>query len=1110
MATVLARCTLRDVLDHAWRDERVTFPLPAGAAGPLAIADEQGRRQPCQVTTVAGEARVAFVVDELPALGERSYTLVAAPPPRHRSPRVRRAGRSLVLSNGELSLRLPTGLAKDGSAPAPLLGVKRGQGPWLGAGRLALSPHLTVASLTATEEEAGPLWCQWRLTYACTGGQLYHCRVRLYASGGYAEIREESHLARAGHWEFSLRPGLRPDQFWTHRHDLRPLGDAVRNLGSIQMPVYSGIWVPDDYYYVALSNAGDPRRDCVALLGINGGEWDYPHENQIDLERGPGGDTFFRFSLKAGHRAWLLAVADRDAVTTTEPRAQGPLPLLQKRYETPLDKVKDYVLEWDDVPPAERPFALADRAQLDHARQLAQSYPKLREYVARCNPALPGDYTYYHAGTHRTFEPDRWNDPAVLFVTAGDPAQRRQQALHLKQVVLEGLAHRRKAMLDGLGHVDHDCASINLGRGLRPWVALYDFAASESVFTPAEDRLARATFAFFCYKIADPDFWPADALVLRDDHPRSAHRTHWFPQRHHDWAFYNIDNIPHNFHGDLWAALGCMALTLPRHPQSRAWVTRTLGWWESELTEWVFPEGAWLESSTYTLNSMKDYLIYCRMLANARWRDYFTDERLQRAFRFVAEALGPHDERIGGRSLPVMGDGSYPNGFCYVLGWMAGLCRERAPEFARLMSHAWHATGQYLTEPGRFGLNFCDFLFLDPAIPPATVAPLPSRHYRGMGAILRHRQGTPQETWCFIKAGIIYSHFHEPEGTFQLWWNSAPLCDEYGIQYGMGVNGVPSWEPSCHNCIEIPGLPTAYNKGDITTFVAGEAFDYVVVDAPILPAYLEKGQGIWGFRGEMGPAGWHRRQFLLVKDHFLALYDDLESPYPSVYHLNVKADAVQLTGAGRVDFTGRLGTDLAFLLLDLGDRQVQFAEYDVKPGNQYGFQPPPRFNHQHQLRVAGRPGQHYASLLLPHRPAEPVTLAQAPGGGAVTTSPAAAWRVVLEGRWRTLAEPDFVLRGQAAAVGRLPDGTLLLHLAAGDRLGDPRRLVIHGDGPYTATLGPTGELTLDSQGIGRWLTLAGPRFATATCDEQAHRLEPLADGTTRLYLPPGHHRLRCR
>ncbi len=1101
---------IQDHLDHEWNDELVGFkvdgiPLSAN----FAVADEGGKLHPCQFAQCKDGMKVYFRVDKLPALGSREFRLVESP----RAAKINRpaikakhADGTIAVGNKEFSLKIPAGLNADGSAPAPVLGVRSGKGKWIGNGRIKFSDWLKVQRLTTEEIESGPLWKTYKLTYDCGNKHEYFVTVKIFSTGTYAEIREESHLLYASHWELSLKKGLEPDHYWTHRNKLVPINfqdsRTKGNIGAIQMPVYSGIWVPDDYYYVALMRQSDGTGTAVCAAGINGGFWDYPYENQIDLERRSGGDAFLKLSIKAGHRAWLLCTFPQAQITGTEPVYNNPLNMIVKKYETPLDKIKDWVLEWDDVPDAQRPFALADKEQLKHAAKNAKSYKKMKDYVAALNPDLPGDYTYYHAGTHRVFKDDYRNDPAVLFVTAEDCESRRKQARFLKDVVMTGMRHRCDAMLKKAGHVDHDCASINVGRGMRPWSVLYDFAASEGVFSEAENKLAKAMFAFWCYKIMDPDFWPADHLVFRDDHPRSAHRTHWFPDRQSDWAMYNIDNIPHNFHGDLWSAAGCAAMVFPKHPESRNWVNRTLEFWENELKWWVFPDGPWLESSTYTLNSMKDYIIYCRMLSNAKIRDYFTDERMQRAMLCIVEHLGPADKRINGRTVIVMGDGGYPNVFCYVLGWMAGLSKHD-PDFAGKMSYGWKQTGEYLTEPGRFGLNFCDFLFIDPEIPEQPLPALKSKWYRGLGAFLRHAHGTPDEILAFIKGGIIYSHFHEPEGTFQLWWNGVPICDEYGVQYGKGDDGRYVWEPANHNCIEIPGDNTCYNKGDITTFISNDQFDYVVVEAPKQLAWARENEGIWGFKGEMGPAAWMKRIFLLVKPYYLYVYDELECPYPTIYNLNVKADSYAVDG-NKVHFVGRYGTDLEFSMLNLGGKKFRFGEFNVRMASSSSFNPPDKFYHQHQLHVDGAPYENFASILVPHRNTINCSVENdSETGGAIVRYPGMTERAMVFPKLERVEAGNMVFHGLAGSIREEKDKTTFM-LAAGDSIGLNGNLIFEGDGPFTAVLDGNGKLNVESDGVARWLKIKGKNFSSCICDGKPVQITK-TDGACEIYVPAGKH-----
>ncbi|HEY3417811.1 MAG TPA: hypothetical protein VGM23_13080, partial [Armatimonadota bacterium] len=207
----LATFSLSDHLAHTWENELVTFPIVDLPAGPLAIVDETGVLRPCQISA----GRVSFVVDRLPALGSREFMLVARETPT--SPVVVKESAGVVeLSNGLISLRLPASQAASPTLPGPLLGVRRGDGPWIGGGRIHFSSHLVPEAMETCEVESGALWTTWQVAYRCAGGERYTLTVRLYADKPVAEFTEESSLCRKSCWEFSVRDGLQPDHYWVH------------------------------------------------------------------------------------------------------------------------------------------------------------------------------------------------------------------------------------------------------------------------------------------------------------------------------------------------------------------------------------------------------------------------------------------------------------------------------------------------------------------------------------------------------------------------------------------------------------------------------------------------------------------------------------------------------------------------------------------------------------------------------------------------------------------------------------------------------------------------------------------------------------------------------
>ena len=370
--------------------------------------------------------------------------------------------------------------------------------------------------------------------------------------------------------------------------------------------------------------------------------------------------------------------------------------------------------------------------------------------------------------------------------------------------------------------------------------------------------------------------------------------------------------------------------------------------------------------------------------------------------------------------------------------------------------------------------------------------------------MLRHGHGTRHEIYLFIKSGVIYSHFHEPEGSFQLWWDGVPLCDEYGIKSAKGVA-----EARSHNCIELPGDLLGYNKGDISTFVATDTFDYLIIEAPMRLAYLPAGAPPWGFQGEVGPAAWLRRHVLFVRPLYLYFYDELTCPHPTKYHLNVKADACTQRGS-HVHYQGRLGVDLEFLALNLGARRIVHGEFDVQerldsPSRRYTFQAsaPPRFYHQLQLTIEGGPNQDYATVLVPHKPALSVSVNEdAVTGGARITAGTQADRAMLFPTTVDIHTPEIIYRGQAGAIQQNSDALRLLQ-AKGSEIGIPEELVILGDGPFHGKLAGDGTLAISTSGTGRWLTIRGRQFSEAFCNDRPHGLARAAAGALMVYVPPG-------
>ncbi|MBI4025883.1 MAG: hypothetical protein HY360_12935, partial [Verrucomicrobia bacterium] len=240
--------TLQETLGKHWPREIVSYPLPIETRNKTIHVSCDGVRTPCQ----RWDDHLAILVENLRPDEERVYELeCSGASVKRRSLRETdglrfteaqqqlRTGLHLtrhdsysVFSNGILSLKLPATqseiparpcpqLGRRGQAggsnlkslpalarslaggvrqagqisnclPGPIVAVRRGEGPWLGRGRLE-SPF-AVRSITTRLIEQGELWTTAEVLYTFEGGYTYRMRIKLRPDDEVCDVEEESTL----------------------------------------------------------------------------------------------------------------------------------------------------------------------------------------------------------------------------------------------------------------------------------------------------------------------------------------------------------------------------------------------------------------------------------------------------------------------------------------------------------------------------------------------------------------------------------------------------------------------------------------------------------------------------------------------------------------------------------------------------------------------------------------------------------------------------------------------------------------------------------------------------------------------------------------------------
>lgn len=1115
-----AAFAIHEHLGHEWRDELIGFPWE-GAAAP-AIVDQ---RRKCLPTQLA-DGKVWFKVDHLPADGCVRYRCGADAAEQEPCARARRDGKSMALDNGRVAIRVPASAAcrrrgSNGQVLAgPVMGVRQGRGKWLGAGRFRGSADQEIAAIRFEVVEEGPLWCRYAVTYEADDG-AYRVEYRLDVGAPYVRLAEHSSLCRETGWELDLYQGFEPSQAVYAHHSTQGRTkvfnleyDGRQHLGDLQAPEQSIHYFPDDFDAFGFLNA----KDYVGLCATEDGAWTYLPENPVHLQPRRGPKLVLSASCKAGCRRWLLLVGSA-AESTIDDFYQTPIARARRKHETTLDWVKDLVLDWDEPERKHRPvFCTHD--DLKRARRLFREFAPLKQYgdfLDRDAELVQGQFD---AGGHYPLDDSRREDPVSCWLARRDA----KTAAIVKRGLIEGIRIRVEGFLSPRGHRQRLIGSINLGRTLRPFTQFYNILGPHLKFTARERRWFRAAIAFLCYKVNDRNYWNAEALVRHSDHPRSAHRAAWFPSRSSDWCTYNIDTAPHNFHCDLYSAVGSAALAFPEHPEADRWLDQSVSYVEQELDNFVMETGAFIESATYTLAYLHWWVGFFAGLKNARRKNYFLDERFQRLCYALTRMQGPYDNRIRCSSFTVMGDAMYPSRGANVLAWIASLGRDDKA-FAKAMMGSWERSGRQLNNPGQQGLSVYDAIYIDPSLPAKPVGDLPSEHMDGLGLLLRHAHGTRNEVYFFIKCGKVYSHFHYDEGTFFVFAAGSPLLDEYGVQYGSGTdeNGdeVRGHMPRCHNGISFSSTPTdreGYNRGFVTKFIASDYADYAVCEIPVHLLHMRPGLSLWGFTGEEAPYGWWRRHILYIKPFGFFFHDELETEFSATLDLNFKADAYrEIDGLNRV-YQGRYGLDIPVCInqpqqletrdgsIDMQANESSFAKFSTMESVDQEMKD--AFYNQLSWHGTTGPGTDFNWAFAWGRPRDAATL-QPLGNGApgarleskskVTEAIVTPW---LEPAYE-YSSGSFIYSGWAGAATWSADGVVELMQLAGTRIGLPKGISIKGDGPFRATIDAKNKLRLDASGTARWLEVHGVDKPVVRVDGKRAALESAGRRAVRFLIPGG-------
>lgn len=481
----------------------------------------------------------------------------------------------------------------------------------------------------------------------------------------------------------------------------------------------------------------DPRwDDMLAAAAGHGATWARAGENGqakgVPLRATPDGQLYFVLQLAGPAREWLLASVSVKESVVPDAELSVPQKLMVKYCETPLDEVKDMVLEW--------------------AAPESDDYPRLalcKDDVVRLRQAGKKSQDGSPYGIVKNF------------LISGDPALRKKAAELAKAAMAEAVG----AFVPGSPNQPSGTAyTHHHANRIRDAETLADGVLGTDALTLDEKLLIRAQLAFLGYKIGSEHFLS--------------------PSRGHC--------ANPNMTTSRTCALCLLACLISSHPMAKEWVKGGLAEVENELANWTGPNGGWLEAPHYQTVAMCDILYIAFATKHAGFADYLHDQRLSKAITYCVKISTPRDPDFNNRRhFPPIGN-TYIHETTNLSSVLARLERQRNPELADGLQWMYLEHGK----PGWSGIGgwnsfdaYAEFLVDDAE--PREAPNWGSEHFVGSGAVLRSGFQSDRETYMYLIQGWLHAHYDDDQGSFELWGKGRPLCLDWGYHGCM-----PAWQHS--------------------------------------------------------------------------------------------------------------------------------------------------------------------------------------------------------------------------------------------------------------------------------------------------------------------------
>jgi hypothetical protein len=743
--TVATQWTLRDYFHRNWQNELVTYPVDAKTAANknLMLIGADGKAHSYQWLKAGAQTNIAFLAD-VPADGTSTYRLAAGQPQTQTDLHVEETANTIRLYNNQTGVEIRKVL---GEGEAPIAAIRLASGHWIGGSQRLSTPALQ--SYAARVVERGPVLCEVLCEAKFEGGKNWRMRFRLLANEPVATVSESSNVGAGASWRLRLDNGFAPTRVFRRnpravRILTEPLATTNGTVGVVEPWVQW--WEPTHGSWLSFYN--EQSNDLLALGALNPSLWVDLDKLRAKTPQSPpavpiiheDGALYANFDLTGGLRRWTIASLDKnaslkvlDGKDIVPDKLTLPHSYVIKYGDFPLDRVKDYVLDWPDK--VEHPHLLVNRDDIARLKRTFKVEPdQLKTYQDR----KLTNYSVF--------------DAMPVYLATGDEKVGR----HIADIALAMLQAYTDSFLIQEGRGSLGTFPVAL-QGINPTLCAVDVAWP--ALTPEERKRVKAQVALIGYAVDSPDYWSLE---------RGFH------------ANPNMTTMVASYQ----AGAGYF---LADHPLSDKWIADGMAEAKDQITNWADAEGGWLESPHYASVSYDNLL---GMFLMARSKDngaLLYSDTMKKVATFLAKVATPPDVNVGGlRHQPRIGNGwlDEPTG---VFGVLAGLWKEKDSQFASEMQWMYQQQGSwpYNGIGGRYpSFEGIRPAFLDPTIP-AKKPDYKSTWFPKTGVSLRNGVDD-RETQLYMIAGPNHEHYDNDSGSITLWGKGRVVANDFSYAEAAG------------------------------------------------------------------------------------------------------------------------------------------------------------------------------------------------------------------------------------------------------------------------------------------------------------------------------------